>query len=325
MTMGARPTRRRFIMLSAAAAGTALCPLGASAGSRAVRWRGRALGAPAEMILHHPDRAQAARLIRRVVAEIDRLERIFSLYLPDSALATLNARGALADPPAELVDLLGQSHAVWQQSDGLFDPTVQPLWLLHARHFSAPGADPAGPPRDSIKEALRRVGFEHVAFDRNRVAFRRAGMALTLNGIAQGYITDRAVEILRAGGVVHTLADLGEIRALGPREDGTPWRAGIAGTDARVDLVDRAIATSGTKGFRFGGPGSPSHLLDPRTGVSAGRHDSVSVVAPTAAAADALSTAFSFMDGEGIAAALRTLPGIEAHLREPDGRYRYIA
>lgn len=325
MTMDAGPTRRRFISLSAAAAGMALCPRGASAGSTAVRWRGRALGAPAEMILHHPDRAQAERLIRRVVVEINRLERIFSLYRPDSTLATLNARGALADPPAELVELLEQSRTVWALSGGVFDPTVQPLWLLHARHFSTPGADPAGPSRDSIEAVVTRIGFEHVAFDRNRIAFRRPGMGLTLNGIAQGYITDRAVEILRAGGVVHTLADLGEIRALGPREDGTPWRAGIAGTDMRVDLVDRAIATSGTNGFRFAGPGSPSHLLDPRTGVSAGRHDSVSVVAPTAAAADALSTAFSFMDGDRIATALRALPATQVHLHEPDGGYRHIA
>ncbi|MCA0343755.1 MAG: FAD:protein FMN transferase, partial [Proteobacteria bacterium] len=144
MIKGARPTRRRFISLSAAAAGTALCPLGARAGSAAVRWRGRALGAPAEMILHHPDRAQAERLIRRVVVEIDRLEHIFSLYRPDSALATLNARGALADPPVELIELLEQSHTVWALSGGMFDPTVQPLWLLHARHFSTSDADPAG-------------------------------------------------------------------------------------------------------------------------------------------------------------------------------------
>lgn len=324
MIMGARPTRRRFISLSAAAAGTALCPLGARAGSAAVRWRGRALGAPAEMILHHPDRAQAERLIRRVVVEIDRLERIFSLYRPDSALATLNARGALADPPVELIELLEQSHTVWALSGGMFDPTVQPLWLLHARHFSTPDADPAGPPHGSIEAVLARIGFEHVAFDRNRIAFRRPGMGLTLNGVAQGYITDRAVGILRAGGVLHTLADLGEVRALGPRENGTPWHAGIAGTDIRVDLVNRAIATSGTNGFRFAGPGSPSHLLDPRTGVSAGRHDSVSVVAPTAAAADALSTAFSFMDGDGIVTALRALPATQVHLHEPDGSYRHI-
>lgn len=322
--MGADISRRRFLGISAAAAGFALLPLGgpARAAPQAVRWHGRALGAPAELILHHPDREQAERLIRRIIVEIDRLERIFSLYIPDSALNVLNANGALADPPPELVAVLEESRAAWRLSGGLFDPTIQPLWALYARHFAAPEADPAGPSPPEIGEALTRVGLDRVAFDGNRIAFRVPGMALTLNGIAQGYITDRAIALLRAGGVEHTLADLGEIRALGPRGDGTPWRAGIAGTAARVDLVDRAMATSGTDGFRFAGPGSPCHLIDPRSGTAADRYRSVSVVAPTAAGADALSTAFSFMRAEDIAAALPA--GVEVHLYDRAGGYRHI-
>ena len=287
-------TRRRFVGISAAAAGLAILPFGAIAAmpAQAVRWRGRALGAAAELIVHHHDREHAERLVARAQAEIARLERIFSLYMPDSALSTLNRFGALAAPPQELVEVLEASSQVWALSDGAFDPTIQPLWLAYADHFAAPDADPAGPSRDAIARALALVGLDKVGFNRDRIAFSRPGMALTLNGIAQGFITDRIVDLLRAGGVESTLADIGEIRALGHRPDGSPWRVGIAGSGESVDLADRAIATSSADGFRFGGPGSPGHILDPRSGLAECLHRSVSVLAPEAATADALATAF---------------------------------
>ena len=309
------PTRRRFIGISAAAAGLALVPFGASAMSaEAVRWRGRALGAAAELIVHHHDREQAERLVARAAVEIARLERIFSLYMPDSALSTLNRQGALASPPPELVDLLGRCRDIWSLSGGAFDPTIQPLWLAYADHFAKPDADPAGPAPKAVEKALALVGFDKVGFNRDRVALAKPGMALTLNGIAQGFITDRTVEMLRAGGVESTLADVGEVRALGRRPDGSPWRVGIAGGTETVDLVDRAIATSSASGFRFGGAGSPGHILDPRSGVATSLHESVSVLAPEAATADALATAFCLMPTVRIEDLLPSLPDVEVRL-----------
>lgn len=324
--MAHKPTRRRFIGISAAAAGLCLLPFGhlANASTHAVTWRGRALGAPGELILHHHDREFAERLVERAASEIARLERIFSLYLPDSALSVLNAAGALASPPVELVDLLEWCGAVWQSSGGVFDPTVQPLWALHARHFSAPGANPAGPAREELRSALGRVGFDRLVFDDSRIAFAAPGMALTLNGIAQGFITDRIVEMFREAGITNTLADIGEVRAVGTRGDGAPWRVGIAGTTQVLDLTDRAIATSSPEGFRFAGPSSPTHLLDPLSGLSAGRYRSVSVLAPDATTADALSTACSLLDSDRIAALAKSLPGVEVHLRTVDGRHLHL-
>lgn len=307
------PTRRRFIGISAAAAGLALLPFGAAAHTDdAVRWHGRALGAPAELIVHHRDRAQAAYLVERAAAEIARLEGIFSLYAPDSALSTLNRFGALAAPPQELVEVLEKSRAVWTLSEGAFDPTVQPLWRAYADHFARPGADPAGPAPETIHAALALVGLDKVGFNADRVAFAQPGMALTLNGIAQGFITDRVVELLRAGGIESTLADIGEIRALGRRPDGSPWRVGIPGDT--VELDDRAVATSSADGFRFAGPGSPAHILDPRTGLGQCLHDTVSVIADEAAIADALATAFCLMTTEKIEALLPSLPGVEVRI-----------
>ena len=314
--MPAPLARRRFIGISAAAAGLALLPFGgaARAEAEAVRWHGRALGAAAELIVHHHDRARAERLVARAATEIARLERIFSLYMPDSALSTLNRQGALATPPPELVDLLGICRSVWALTDGLFDPTVQPLWRAYADHFAAPGADPAGPSPEEIARALALVGFDRVGFNRDRIAFATPGMALTLNGIAQGFVTDRIVELMQAGGAAGTLADIGEIRAQGRRPDGSPWRVGIAGEEGGIELVDRAIATSAPGGFRFAGEDSPGHIIDPRSGTTPALHRSVSVLAPEAATADALATAFCLMTTKRIEALVRSLPGIDVRI-----------
>lgn len=324
--MSAASTRRRFIGISAAAAGLALLPFGGAARPhpQTIRWHCRALGAPAELILHHRDRAEAERLVMQVAAEIARLERIFSLYQRDSALCALNRLGVLVAPPSELVAVLEKSRAVWDLSSGLFDPTVQPLWRVYAQHFSSAAADPAGPSRQQIEAAIDLIGFDRVIFNHDRIAFAQRGMALTLNGIAQGYITDRIVELLHEGGITSTIVDLGEVRAMGARSDGTPWQVGINELDTRpverLTLVDRAVATSSPNGFRFGGPGSPCHLLHPRSGASASFYGSVSVLAPDAATADALSTAFGFMTVERISELLTSLPGTEVRLVRHDGQ-----
>ena len=103
--MAASLNRRRFIGISAACAGLTLLPFGRAAMAEAhpVTWNGQALGAQATLVIHHYDRLAAERLVERAVAEVARLERIFSLYREDSALVELNRVGSLAAPPADLV------------------------------------------------------------------------------------------------------------------------------------------------------------------------------------------------------------------------------
>ena len=295
-------SRRRFIRISAAAAGFAVAPIGrpAQAASSPATWRGTMRGAVATMEIHHEDPNAARRLISAACAEARRLERLFSLYLEDSALVELNRSGILVDPASELVDLLTISQRFAEVTGGRFDVTVQPLWTLYADHFLQSNADPAGPPQSAVQAALAHVGFDRLMISRDRIVMPR-GMAVTLNGIAQGYVTDKVVDLLRSRGVVHSLVDMGESRAIGPRPDGEPWEVGIADPDvagrtaAILPIVDRAVSTSGAYGFRFDPQGRFNHLFDPATGGCADRYRSVTTVSATATAADALSTAFSLM------------------------------
>jgi thiamine biosynthesis lipoprotein len=320
-------TRRRMIGISAAAAGMALLPPHGKAAQEAVTWQGEAMGAQASLVIHHPDRAKAERLAEATVAEVRRLERIFSLYREDSDLTLLNRQGFLVTPPSEMVDILRQSQAAWELTGGAFDPTVQPLWELYRRHFSTPGASEAGPASDAVRDCLTRVGLGRVACSQDRIGLPAPGSALTFNGIAQGYVTDRIVELLKAGGIEHSMVDMGESRAIGSALGNRPWRVGLSDPldSARIlkvlDIEDRAVATSSPFGFRFDKEGKFSHIIDPRNGATPQRHASVTVVAGQAALADALSTTFNLMDADAIAASVRMQADVEAHVLSLRGEW----
>jgi thiamine biosynthesis lipoprotein len=320
-------SRRRFVRISAAAAGLALLPSGrpARGDTAPITWRGTMLGAVATMEIYHEDPSAAKRLISLACTEAHRLERLFSLYLEDSALVELNRTGILVDPAAEMVDLLSRSQRYSELTGGLFDPTVQPLWDLYASHFSRDHPDPTGPAPGAIRAALARVGYRRLAVSRDRIVMPH-GTAVTLNGIAQGYVTDKVVELLRFHGVGHSLVDMGETRAIGSRPDGHPWKLGIADpdvvgrTETILPIVDRAVSTSGAYGFRFDPQGRFNHLFDPRTGGCASRYSSVTTVSRTATAADALSTAFSLMTKTQIRSLLPRVDIERVHLIDTAGK-----
>lgn len=320
-------TRRRAIAIFAAAAGLPLLTA-AEAASSVVTWKGQALGAPATLILNHEDRARAERLIDAVVAEVARLERVFSLYRDDSALSELNRVGALVAPPQELVALLGSCQECWNMSSGAFDPSIQPLWSLYRDHFNLPEADPSGPSAETIRDTLEAIGFERIRFNRDRIVLTQPKMALTLNGIAQGYITDKIVDLLRDAGVTSSLVDMGEDRAIGSRADGTPWRIGLAerqddeSPDVVLEVIDKAVATSSGMGFHFDEAQRFSHILDPRTGEPAALYRRVTVIADDATTADALSTAFSLMLETSIRSTIDRRSDVLVDLVRADGGHR---
>ena len=268
-------TRRRFIAISAA-----LAPSMALAQKPDLHVEtGIALGAKVTLRLEHPD---APRLAALAMAEIRRLEQVFSLYLPDSALVRLNRDGQLAEPPFELLECLAIAGAVHTASAGRFDPTIQPLWQAEAaaRQTGVPLSDA------DRASAAALIGWPSVRLEPQAITLW-PGMGLTLNGIAQGYIADRVAALLASHGLTRALIDTGEMVALPDGDWPVQMQAG--GTLA---LRNRALATSAPLGMTFGGDGVSSHILDPQSGrpvLSPWRV--VSVSAASAAVADALSTA----------------------------------
>jgi thiamine biosynthesis lipoprotein len=322
-----RINRRRFLQISAtAAAGAVLPALAAVSRPHLHVRRGVLLGAETELQLYHPDVLTAHTAIDACFSEVRRLETIFSLQRPDSALSRLNRAGSLSNPPVELVALLDTAAGFSRATGGAFDVTVQPLWELYARHFAAVTADPNGPALSDVQRALARVDYRQVEVSHALVAFNHVGMAVTLNGIAQGFITDRVTEMLRDRGFEHVLVNMGEMRALRGHADGTPWRVGIADPEQpwrslhRLPLLDQAIATSGAYGMLFDADGRHHHLFDPHTGTSPLYYRSVSVIAPDATTADALSTGLSALAPEAALPVVNARREVRAILIGTDGK-----
>src|SRR6476659_1831515 len=319
-------TRRRMIAIVATAVGSAFLTGGRTAqAGDPVRWHGSALGAQVSIEIYHPDQTEAERLVVRCVLDVRWLEQQFSLYRADSAICALNRTGILVSPDADMVALLKASLFFADLTDSAFDPTVQPLWQLYADHFSSDRPDSEGPSPQRLAETLAKVGRSGLLVSADRIALVKRGAAITLNGIAQGYATDRVVDLLRRAGLSTTLINVGEIRAIGARPEGTPWRVGLADPDRpgalteTVDLVDRAVATSAGAGFMFDASGRFTHLFDPKTGRSPSLYSTVSVIAPTATEADALSTAFSLMPLSRIQDILGIRPNVQARIVEAGG------
>ncbi|OWV98648.1 thiamine biosynthesis protein ApbE [Rhizobium sp. R72] len=320
-------TRRRAIGIFAAAGGLPLL-LSATAArpSRStIVWNGQALGAPAKLILNDDDAKRAERLIETIVVEVARLEKVFSLYRDDSSLVELNRVGGLAAPPPELLALLEKCSTFFEATGGLFDPTVQPVWKLYRDHFASTAAGEDGPDKGILNARLRRVGFDALRFGAGRIAFSRPQMAITLNGVAQGFITDRVVDMLRDAGITSSLVDMGEACAIGAQSDGNPWRVGLASgedssdPDTVLPIVNRAVATSSQTGFSFDEAGRFGHILHPRMGVVPRLYRRVSVVAKDAASADALSTAFNLMEANAIRDTLDKFPDVSVDLVDLSG------
>jgi thiamine biosynthesis lipoprotein len=313
--------RRRFIQLIAtSAAGLGLGQLRATptpTSLEPVRWSGYTLGAEGSFTLYTDNKAKAQTLLQHCFAEIRRLDSLFSLYAPHSQLNQLNRTGQLAQPSPEWQALLKSIQCAHQQTNGRFDPTVQALWQTYAAHFKQSPDDRTGPSAAAIEDTLARTGWQHVHYSNEAIRLARPNMQLTLNGIAQGFITDHISDILKDAGYQHVLVELGETRAIGSHPEQRPWRIGIKDANDPstlhdlADLDNQALATSGSYGTRFSSDGNFHHLLDPYTGRPGTQWKSLSVIAPTATQADALSTGLSFASAAEIEAVQTAQPSIQ--------------
>lgn len=301
-------TRRKFLV-SAAATG-ALGGLGALVANGDAApgfvWRGSALGGEARVSLYGADPRDAREALAEVAGEIERLEAIFSLHRKESELSRLNAAGHLERPSRDLVDVVRAAVAWRQATEGAFDPTVQTLWT------AAAGGLPITP------RHLATAGTA-IAFDGGAVRLA-PGSALTLNGIAQGRIADRVTQVLSARGYTDVVIDAGELRLPGA----TRRAVGIPAAKAAVSVAGIAIATSEPQSLVFDAKTWRHHLIDPRTGHSPRHWESISVFAPTAEMADALSTGFAVLPHAAVADLANRIGDVAVIGCDAQGRIRRL-
>jgi thiamine biosynthesis lipoprotein len=315
-------------------AGLGAAPGGVAAAPRV--WRERALlgfGTTLWLRAAHDDASTVERALDAAVQAIRHVEAQMSLFDPSSAVSRLNRDGELRKPDVHLLRVLQLARQVAARSGGAFDITVQPLWLAWA------AARRLGrvPTQQELSTARALVGWRGVDADTAAVHLRRPGMAITLNGIAQGYAADLARERLAAVGIEHALLDTGEWAPLGRGPGDLPWTlavadprgggSGVSGAGGASPAVTalqaqgRSVATSSDAHTPFTADLRHHHIFDPRSGESPTGLASVTVVTPSCALADAL-TKVMFMGDIAQALALAGQWGTDVLAIDKAGRWQ---
>jgi len=287
-----RLTRRRVIQLTAAAGLSAALP--AHAANR-VTWHGEALGAEAEIVIIGP-KARAQEALSAVQSDIARITDEFNLYDPESALGRLNDLKRLDHPSVMFQDLCRAVDHVHDVTGGLFDPTVQRLW--------------------NRSELSDEAGWKQLSRSPEAIELK-PGLALTFNGIAQGFATDLVAERLAEFGFGETLVNIGETRATGG-----PWRLGLSDPEAGYlgtrTLRSGAIATSSPGALTLSS--GISHIINPRAPDEPALWSTVSIEAKTATLADGFSTALCHCPQQDIQKIIREHPDLRrATLLDKEG------
>ena len=181
---------------------------------------------------------------------------------------------------------------VYESSNRLFDPTVQPLFMKYS-----------GVRSEIEGNKSLTVGWDKVRHTENEIHFGEPGMAITFNGIAQGYATDVVKSLLKSRGFDQTLVNIGEFAA-GKKLA----RIGLADDTGKVfevqNIIDQAIATSspGSLSFENGG----THIIRPNGGLKSASWKTVSVIAELAVLADGFSTALCLTENTDLAVDLKS-------------------
>jgi thiamine biosynthesis lipoprotein len=279
-----------------------------------------------ELWADDPDKGNEA--IDAVMAELRRIDNLMSHYKPESQLSQINAfaneRPVQVDK--ELFDLIKLSTHFSQITEGAFDITYASVGYLYnyPKHVH--------PTEEQIKQALPAVNWRNMLLDEENhtVRFEHPGMRIDLGGIGKGYAVDRGIDILKARGIQRALVTAGgDSRIIGDRF-GRPWLVAIRHPDnpnkvvTRIPLSDSAVSTSGDyerffdeNGVRY------HHIIDPRTGHSASKVRSATVLGPTATQTDGMSKTAFVLGAEEALKIINRLPEYDAVFVTPDGKVLY--
>ncbi|QBQ54824.1 FAD:protein FMN transferase [Nitrosococcus wardiae] len=263
-----------------------------------------AMGTPCEIQLYAQTQAKAQRAAEFIIADVRRLEALYSRYRADSFLSEINRvamAGGRISVDEETAGLLNYAATCYEQSEGLFDITSG--ILRRAWNFKSDKL----PSKAQVQELLSSIGWDKLYWAPPVLEFPLPGMEIDFGGIVKEYAADRTASLSSQAGVRHGLVNLGgDIKIIGPRPDGEPWRIGIRhpshqGAATRMLLLQEgAIASSGDyercivlNGVRYG------HVLNPKTGWPVRHLASVTVVSDLCVVAGSASTITMLKETDG--------------------------
>ena len=266
--------------------------------------------------------------IDAVMAELRRIDSLMSHYKPESQLSQINqyANERPVQVDKELFDLIRLSTHYSQITEGAFDITYASVGYLYnyPQHIR--------PTEAQIRQALPAVNWRNMLLDEEHhtVRFEHPGMRIDLGGIGKGHAVDRGIDVLKARGIARALVTAGgDSRIIGDRM-GRPWLVAIRHPDnpskvvTRIPLSDSAVSTSGDYERYFDEDGVRyHHIIDPRTGHSASKVRSATILAPTATQTDGMSKTAFVLGAEKALEIINRMPEYDAVFVLPDGRVLY--
>jgi thiamine biosynthesis lipoprotein len=274
-----------------------------------------AFGTTVTLSALHADVEHARLALRAALDAVLLVDHLMSLYRADSEVSRLNRDGTLAQAHEHTRAVLAYAQSLSARTQGAFDITVQPLWEIYAEAKKSESL----PAATALQKARARVNWKALVLASAPAArLTRPDMRITLNGVAQGYAADMALQILRARGITDALIDTGEFGAEGRNASQQPWTVGIAhprapdSLIASVQMDGRFVATSGDYATSFTPDFLYHHIFEPNSGVSPRQWASVVVAARTGLEADGLSTALMVLGETRGRALLAQSPGSDA-------------
>lgn len=279
----------------------------------------------------HPSKDQAEEAIGQAFHEIDRLCGLLNRFDEATPVALLNKEGYLKDIPKEVVRVVSASLYYHRVTGGSFDITVKPVVDLFIEKLGGEKKtilmeNEMKKLLKEIEKLLKLIGSENIELKERSIHFKRPGMGITLDGIAKGFIVDRASEILSKHKIENYLINAGgEINTKGAKGDHRLWTVAIQDPLKKkhypdvIRMRDGSIATSGDYEVYFDQEKMFSHIVDPKTGLSPHLSTSVSIIADTGMEADALSTGVFVMGPLKGARFIDALPGCECLIVARDG------
>ena len=255
-------------------------------------WSGIGFGIGMSMEIHGVDEAGGEKLADECRMIIASLEQAFSLYLEDSELSRLNRERVLEAPSSLFLDLLGKAVALEKRTLGYYQPAIHGAWQWLQEH----GFEIADQDAWRSQCAAANTSFIRQESD-GSVRLTNPLTHLSMNAIGQGYLADRAAEVVRRAGVANAMLNFGETVGIGRHPAGRPWKLAVMGTGAEPDLIgeveieDAGLAVSSNEEGRL--------LIDPVAGALQ-RDERVAAVVSSggAAVADAFATALAVAPAE---------------------------